>query len=141
MKRIVTLAFIVGAAVLFFSVLSDNVSAADAPTARVVTMYFHRTVRCPTCLRMGSYTEEAVKTKFAEQLKDGTVEFHFIDFQDKKNEELTKGYKITGPALIVAKVEDNKVKGYKNLKDIWTKNTDKPAFLKYVQDNVTAYQE
>jgi hypothetical protein len=140
MSRIVALTSAVVAAALFFSVLPDSVSAGDAPADRVVAMYFHRTIRCPTCLRMGSYTEEAVKSKFADQLKDGKLEFHFIDFQDKKNEELTKGYKVSGPALVVAKVEDNKVKEYKNLKDIWAKNTDKAAFMKYVQDNISAYE-
>ena len=59
-------------------------------------MYFHRTQRCPTCLKMGSYTEEAIKTAFEKQLKEGTVEFHYVDFQDQKNAALTKGYKITG---------------------------------------------
>ena len=141
MKRISMFAFAIMTTALFISMYSEAVSAADVPAERVVAMYFHRTQRCPTCLRMGSYTEEAVKEKFAGQVKDGKVEFHFIDFQDKKNDALTKGYKISGPALVVAKVEGNKVKEYKNLKDIWTKNTDKPAFLKYVQENITAYQK
>ena len=72
-------------------------------------MYFHRTQRCPTCLKMGSYSEEAVKTGFADEIKKGQVAFHFIDFQDEKNARYTKGYEISGPALIVAKISDNKV--------------------------------
>ena len=82
----------------------------DRPADRTVAMYFHRTERCPTCLKMGSYTEEAIKKGFEKQLKAGTVEFHFIDFQDKKNAAIAKAYKITGPALIIAKVRNNKVK-------------------------------
>jgi hypothetical protein len=109
----------------------------NVPADRVVVMYFHRTQRCPTCLKMGSYAEEAIKTGFATELKEGKVEFHFIDFQDKKNEALTKGYDISGPTLIVAKVVDNQVKDRKNLKDMWTKvRGEKAAFLAYVQDNV-----
>ena len=72
-------------------------------------------------------------------MKEGKVEFHYIDFQDKKNEALTKGYKVSGPTLIVAKVADNKVKEFKNLTDIWAKNSDKKEFYKYVQENITAY--
>lgn len=129
--------------VLALAVLSSAApgaaSAADVPSDRVVAMYFHRTQRCPTCLKMGSYSEEAVRSGFAQQVKDGKAEFHYIDFQDKKNAELTKAYGISGPALIVAKVEKNKVKEFKNLEDIWAKVGDKPAFLKYVQENVTAY--
>ena len=107
-----------------------------APADRVVVMYFHRTQRCPTCLKMGGYTEEAVKAGFAQELKDGKVEFHFIDFQDKRNEALTKGYQVEGPTLIVAKVVANKVASRKNLDEMWTKVRDKGAFIEYVQDNV-----
>jgi hypothetical protein len=114
---------------------------ANTPADRVVVMYFHRTQRCPTCLRMGGYTEEAVLKGFVPQIKDGTVEFHYVDFQDEKNAALTKAYKVSGPTLIVAQVIGNKVKEFKNLKDIWAKNNDKDAFLKYVRDSVIAYQK
>ncbi|OHB84808.1 MAG: hypothetical protein A2V98_08845 [Planctomycetes bacterium RBG_16_64_12] len=120
---------------------SGELLAVDAPADRVVAMYFHRTKRCPTCLKMGSYSEEAVKTGFAEQLKDGTVELHYVDFQDKKNAALTKAYRISGPALVVAKVAENKVAEFKDLKDIWTKVGDKKAFLEYVQENIAAYRK
>ena len=112
---------------------------AKRPADRVVAMYFHRTQRCPTCLKMGSYSEEAIGKGLAKQVKQGSVEFHFVDFEDKKNAALTKGYKISGPALIVAKVEANKVKEFKDLKDIWTKVQEKPKFLTYVRENVEAY--
>jgi hypothetical protein len=114
---------------------------AVAPANRVVVMYFHRTVRCPTCKRMGGYTEEAVLKGFPKQIKDGTVEFHFVDFQKEENAALTKGYKVGGPTLIVAQVVGNKVKEFKNLKEMWEKNSDKEAFLKYVRENVVAYQK
>ena len=90
----------------------EHASAADAPTDRVVVMYFHRTQRCPTCLKMGSYTEEAVKDGFAKEIKDGKVELHYIDFQDEKNAAFTKAYKVGGPTLIVAKASGNKVAEY-----------------------------
>ena len=111
-------------------------ASADSPADRVVVMYFHRTKRCPTCLKMGGYAEEAVKTGFAPDLKSGKVEFHYIDFQDEKNKAITKGYNVSGPTLIVAKVVDNKVAGRKNLTEIWAKVRDKAAFLEYVQTNV-----
>jgi hypothetical protein len=143
MKRVVTTAA-VGAITLAACILSEVVLAADAsapPADRVVVMYFHRTQRCPTCLRMGSYSEEAVVSGFPKQIKAGTVEFHYIDFQDEKNEALTNGYQVSGPSLIVAQVAGDKVKQYKNLTEIWAKNRDKDEFLKYVRDNVAVYQK
>ena len=138
MKRRVTIGLAVMAAAFLSQIFVSPASAADAPGDRTVVMYFHRTQRCPTCLKMGSYSEEAVKSGFAQQTRDRTVEFHYIDFQDEKNAALTKGYGITGPALIVAKVENSKVKQFKNLEEIWSHVADKPAFLKYVQENVAA---
>ncbi len=90
---------------------------------------------------MGSYSEEAVKGGFTRQIKEGKVEFHYINFQDQTNETLTKGYKVAGPTLIVVRVAGNKAAQYKNLTEIWSKVGDKAAFVKYVQDNVKAYQK
>ena len=139
MKRVVTAIATLGFVAFFASVLAPVVRAADAPADRVVAMYFHRTQRCPTCLKMGSYSEEAVKSGFAQQIKDGKVEFRYIDFQDEKNAALTKGYKVGGPTLIVARVAGGKVAEYKNLTEIWAKVRDKAAFVEYVRNNVKSY--
>ena len=138
MKRIAKCNLVVMTAVLVGTIVGSAAQAADAPKDRVVAMYFHRTERCPTCQKMGSYSEEAVKTAFAEELKKGQVAFHFIDFQDEKNARYAKAYDISGPALIVAKIADNKVASYKDLDEIWTKVRDKAAFVQYVQENVKA---
>ena len=136
MKRV---ACVTLAAAILGVVFASMALAAERPADRVVAMYFHRTQRCPTCLKMGSYTEEAVKKGYPKQVKDGSVEFHYVDFQNKKNAAVTKAYKVSGPALIVAKVKENKVKEYRNLKDIWTKVREKDEFLKYVQKGIEAY--
>ena len=141
MKRILNCVFAFGIVALLASMFPQAVVAGDALANRVVVMYFHRTQRCPTCQMMGSYTEEAVKSGFAKQLKDGTVEFHFIDFQDPANATLANGYQVSGPTLIVAKVTNNKVAEYKNLTEIWAKVANKPAFIEYVQSNVKDYQK
>ena len=138
---------ILAAAALALAILApaDHVTAAEAtkkpPKDRVVAMYFHRTQRCPTCRKMGSYTEEAIKTGFSQQLKDRTVQFHYVDFQNKKNAALVKGYKIKGPALVVAHIKDKKVKEYRNLEKIWTKVREKPEFVKYVRENIDKYRK
>ena len=139
MKRIAIVAVFTAVSLAAMFAATDTVCSAEPPADRVVAMYFHRTQRCPTCLKMGSYSEEAVKKGFAKQIKEGSVQFFYIDFQDKENAALTKGYKITGPALIVARIKDKKVKEYKDLKDIWKHVGEKPKFLKYVRDNVEAY--
>lgn len=138
MKRIALEALLTLTAVFFVTLVTGAAQAADAPKDRVIALYFHRTERCPTCQKMGSYSEEAVKAAFADEIKAGRVAFHFIDFEEEKNARYTKAYNISGPALIVAKISNNKVASYRNLEDIWDKVGDKPAFLRYVQENVKA---
>jgi hypothetical protein len=147
MRSPVTTAIIAGIAALWACLAPQPISAAEVsakaapPADRVVVMYFHRTQRCPTCLKMGSYSEEAVTTRFAPELKTGKVEFHYIDFQDEKNAPLTEGYHVGGPSLVVAKVVGNKVAEHMSLAEIWTKVRDKAAFFQYVEESVKAYQK
>ncbi len=136
MKR---LALTIAALVFLSSLTAFAAKAAKAPADRVVMMYFHRTKRCPTCKKMGSYSEDAVKTAFAKQHKSGKVEFHYIDFQKSKNAAFTKAYKISGPALVVAKVKDNKAVEWKPLPKIWELVAKKDEFYKYVQENIRGY--
>ena len=138
MRRMIIAVLPVVVAGLFGPLVPDQASAADIPVDRVMAVYFHRTERCPTCLKMGSYSEEAVTTAFAQQLKDGTVVFHYVDFEDPKNAALAQGYGIDGPALIVGRVAKNKVVSSRNLKEIWPHVPDKAGFLRYVQHNVAA---
>ncbi len=137
--KCLTLATFVLAAMVF-ATWAEMASAADATTtSKTVVMYFHRTQRCPTCIKMGAYSEEATKA-FADKNKGSNVTFYFVDFQNPKNADLAKGYQVSGPALIVAQVKDNKVVNWKNLAEIWGKVGTKEAFTKYVQENIQGYQ-
>ncbi len=139
MRHATLIVVVLAAAGFLASMFPTGVWAADASADRVVVMYFHRTQRCPTCQKMGSYTEEAVMGGFAQEIKAGKLSMHFINFEDAKNSAFTQGYGITGPTLIVARVAGNKVAEYKNLKEIWMKSRDKAAFIEYVQGNVRDY--
>jgi len=101
--------------------------------------YFHRTVRCPTCKRIGSYIEEAVQGGFASQLQDGSVKLVMIDFQDARNQKFTQAYNISGPTLVLMDVHDGKVTSWKPAPRVWSLVGQKEAFLTYVQGEVQGY--
>ena len=143
MNRVTRTSVLAVLAAAFVTTLAlETAVAADPPKERVkervAVMYFHRTQRCPTCKKMGSYSEEATKAVAKGQAK-GKVSFYYVDFQDEKNAAYKKAYNISGPALIVAKVKGSNVTEYKNLKDIWTKVRDKEQFMKYVKENIESY--
>ena len=124
------------------STAADNASKekkVDIPADRVAVMYFHRTQRCPTCKKIGSYVEEAVKKGFADQLKDKTVGLYFVDFQQEKNAKIAKAFKVTGPTLVLAKVVDNKTAVWQPMPKVWKLVGEKDEFFKYVQGGVKEY--
>ena len=114
---------------------------AKTPKDRVAAIYFHRTQRCPTCKRISAYAEEAVKAGFARQMKKKQVSFHLIDYQDRKNQKYTKSYRISGPTLVLAKVENGKVTTWKPMPKVWSLVGKKKDFLEYVRDGVRSYLE
>ena len=109
------------------------------PRHRVAAMYFHRTHRCPTCRRISAYIEEAIKTGFAEELPKRQVSLHLVDFQNAKNAKYTKAYKITGPTLVLANVQDGRVTAWKPMPKVWSLVAKKAEFFKYVQQGVHDY--
>ena len=118
-------------------------AAADKPAAgpshQVIACYFHRTMRCPTCQRISAYIEEAVNTRFASQVKDGSVKLVMIDFQDAKNQSYTQAYGIEGPTLVLMDVHGGKVKTWKPAPKVWSLVAQKGDFFKYVQGEVQSY--
>jgi hypothetical protein len=106
---------------------------------QVVAIYFHRTVRCPTCKRVGAMAEEAVVGGFAKQVKSRTVEFRYIDFQDEKNTAIVNRYKITGPALVLTNVFDGRIVRWEPLPKAWQLFAKPDEFRQYVQGAVTRY--
>ena len=142
MTRFMTLAFVTAALFLFTgpTVAADDTASADH---RVVAYYFHRTVRCPTCQKISAYVEEAIQDGFADELKDGRVALHMVDFQDAKNAQYTKYYKITGPTLVVVEASGGKPVQWKTLPKVWSlvHEKEKEPFFNYVQQETRGYLE
>jgi hypothetical protein len=131
---------------LFFAVtLVPSVSAfcqekpAETPAHRVAAVYFHRTNRCPTCKLISAYIEESVKTGFAQELTDGEVSLHLVDYQNPENAKYTKSYKITKPTMVLVDVRNGKVTAWKPMPKVWTLVRKKDEFFKYVQQGVRDY--
>jgi len=114
-------------------------AATAKPSHRVVACYFHRTVRCPTCMKIGSSIDAALKTGLAAELQQGRLEWTMLDFQDPRNQADTNAFRITGPTLVVMEVQNGKVINWKPLPKVWSLVGDRDAFFRYVQREVRAF--
>jgi len=114
-------------------------AAPAKPAHRVVACYFHRTVRCPTCMKIGSSIDAALKTGLATALQQGRLEWMMLDFQDPRNQAYTTALRINGPTLVVMDVQNGQVINWKPLPKVWSLVGDQDAFFRYVQNEVRAF--
>ncbi len=118
-------------------------AAMQGPPAadRVVACYFHRTQRCPTCLRVGNSIADVLVKRFGNELKQGTVQWVLMDFQSPKNARFTRYYQIGGPTLVLMLVRDGKVIAWKKADKVWTLLADQQKFSDYLSSEITPYVE
>jgi hypothetical protein len=112
------------------------IKTADTLAPKIIAYYFHGIRRCPSCMKIEAYSQEAVQTGFAEDLKSGKMEWHVINIEEPPNEHYEKDYQLYTKSLILSRVENGKETKWKNLDKVWELLGDKEAFIKYVQDEV-----
>jgi len=114
-------------------------SSSDAPRHKIVAYYFHGNVRCPTCLNIEQFTDEALKTYFADDLANGGLQWQVINREVPPNEHFIQDYQLFSQALIIVDSIPGQPAEWKNLEAIWDYAHDKPAFMEYVRTEVDQY--
>lgn len=112
---------------------SAAVEVSGVPAAdRIVVNYFHRTLRCDTCLKFEAYSEEALRTSFPDELAGGRVVWRVLNLDDAENGHYEEEYDLFESSLVVIVKSGGRVVDWKKLEAIWGFVQDKPVFLDYV---------
>jgi len=119
--------------------LATGAAADSVSPLKVVAYYFHATVRCVTCRTIESYSGEAIRQGFPEQLKNGSIEWRPVNVQLPENRHFIRNFRLFTRSLVLVKVRNGKEQEWRNLEQVWDLVRDKGRFLKYVQDNVKSY--
>jgi hypothetical protein len=144
-KTVVTMALLgfVAASVAYLVVnevrSGKKAGAEAAPADGVVVYYFHGAARCETCMKFEAYSGEVLNGTFGKELADGRLTWRAVNVEEPANEHFVKDFELTTRALVVARYRGGKVASSCDLVTIWDLVGDKPAFMKYVEDNVRAY--
>jgi hypothetical protein len=114
------------------------VDAATAPpingtVTRVEGIHFTTPNQCTSCVVLGNYAEETVKTHFPEELGSGKLVFDHIDVADPAKKEIVERYGATGSSLWIGTYDDQG--GFYKEEDIrvWYKLNDKPGYMQYLK--------
>jgi hypothetical protein len=122
---------------------SSTQPAAPTPAAeeprRIIAYYFHRTLRCPTCLSIEKQSQEAIEQSYNAELSAGTLEWHPINIEEPGNEHFEKDFALDRQALILVEMRGAKVQRYKKLERVWDLVEDPHGFQEYVVTEVALF--
>ena len=112
-----------------------NVQPGVAADAVLVT-YFSSDVRCATCLRIERLSRATVEQNFAQELRDGRVNFRVVNLDGEGNDHYVKDYSLISKTVIVSELAQGQEIRWENLQQVWTRQKDEPAFEVYLVDAV-----
>jgi hypothetical protein len=108
-------------------------------SAEVVAFYFHRTVRCQSCLQIEDWARQAIEQQFTGELTGGLIEWHPVNIEEPGNEHFEKDYELTSQSLVLVRMKDGQPVEWKNLKSVWELLGDYARFAEYVQTETTSF--
>jgi len=111
------------------------------PTANdtaVLAYYFHRTLRCPSCLLMETTAAREIEEHFARQIQDGQVIWTSVNIEDPAAEALRRQFDVRMNGLVLVQMENGVYKDSKRLDDLWGLLDHPDAFSKCLVDEINA---
>ncbi|GAK56681.1 hypothetical protein ANT_03440 [Candidatus Vecturithrix granuli] len=123
----------------------ERYPAVSAPSAtgdahkKIVVFYFHGVEDCPVCFQIEELTHQALEAGFHGELEQGRVEFQRINAELPENRQLVEKYQLTARAVIVSERAQGQEIRWKSLEKIWEFLNNEPAFIQYVQTEITNY--
>ena len=110
-------------------------AANSAVTTRVY--YFHGNYRCNTCRTIEAYAKEAITTSFADDLEAQKLDWQVVNVDETANRHFVKDFGLYTRSLVLVDAKDPK--RFKVLEKVWTLVGDKPAFQKYVEQEIRGF--
>ena len=136
------LVLVVLTALALLSTLGLAALAADAPSAgdrQVVAYYFHGKTRCKTCVGMEGMTADVLKTDFPAQLKDKSIDWRVVNYDEQANEHFIEDFQLVGPSVVLVELAGGRQVRYRNLDKIWQLAHEEDEFKQYVRAQITAF--
>ena len=98
----------------------EDTSQASKPIADgVQLLYFHRTIRCGTCLGMEQSIRTLLRAEFSGDLEARRLQWCSLDFQDEANSALSEAYQVQGPTLVLIRSAGGEIEDSRTLTRIW----------------------
>ena len=111
-------------------------AAADEVQDGLVVYYFHSNTRCPTCRAIESQSHEVVQSDFGSQLDRGEVVWKILNYEEPSGAPLAERFEIQMPVVVLVQMKGGEIADWKRLDRVWALVGDKPAFAKFVREEI-----
>ncbi len=112
--------------------LAPESRSEDGPPAQVCVLYFHRTIRCPSCLDMESFAAAAI-SRFAAEQEAGRLAWRAVNIDEPDNQHYQQDYALEFNSLVLSRRIGGREVAWTNLPDVWALVGDKSNFTAYVE--------
>ena len=113
----------------------------EAPESQVWVTYYYTSYRCPTCMKLETYSRRAVEGGFPDEIEKGKVLFRTLNLDEPENSRFVEEYKLVTKSLIVSLNRKGREVKWKNLPDIWKLVGDQERFEEYVRRETQSFLE
>lgn len=127
-------------------VIQEDISQEDAsqePDAvlprQIIAYYFYGDQRCATCMKLETYTKEALKTYFKNELDTQLILWKTINVDQPENQHFITDFELSAKMVVLAELQNGTITRWKKLNDIWQLVGDKVAFIQYIQTETSCY--
>jgi len=119
--------------------VAEKPAAPATASDTFIAYYFHRTMRCPTCLAIERNSKEAVEKGFVPDLKSGRLTWRAVNIEEAGNEHFEKDFELESSSLVLVEMSGNRVARWKNLEEVWELVSEPPDLHEYVRTELAAF--
>ncbi len=112
-----------------------------AETERVMAYYFHRTIRCETCLRIEKQAHEVITNRFAFEVAAERLVFKPVNYEQPENAHFREDYELGGPSLVLVRQTGGKDVERKVLGQTWDFAHIPPRLDLYIEEETRKFLE
>lgn len=109
-------------------------TAIDSPPVRLY--YFHRNIRCTTCVALGDITSWVAEVSFRDEIASGELAFEMVNYQSPGNEHFAEDFALEQPSAVLAACDGDSVTVWRNLERIWELSEDHKGLEAYLKAEI-----
>ena len=110
-----------------------------AETDRVVAYYFHRTIRCETCLRIEKQAHEVITNRFGAEVAMERLVFKPVNYEQPENAHFLEDYQLGGPSLVLVRQKGGKDAERQVLGQTWDFAHIPPKLDLYIEEETRKF--